>query len=319
MIRDPHPAPRRAGFTLIELLVVIAILSLLLALLLPAVQQVRAAAARIQCSNNLKQLGLAVHGYHDSYNFLPPSRVSREAYATWPVLILPFLEEDNLYRAWDVRLPYRNQPPPNGDVARTSAVKLFFCPARRGPMLSPADQNTDALNNNGGFPGACGDYACSTGDGIVGGDFTNPMNENTANGAMICATPGTVAWPNPVLSFGSYTSFASITDGTSNTLLIGEKHVRPGHFGQDADGDSAYYSGHNYRSAQRVAGPAFPLVSDPNEAFPRYDHRFGGPHPGLCVFVFVDGSVHSVPTRIDPAVLGRLANRADGQVVSFDF
>src|SRR5437660_379746 len=122
----------RCAFTLIELLVVIAIVAVLIALLVPAVQKVRESAARTTCLNNLKQIGIALHLYEGDKKQLPPNRLS-DLHATWAVLILPYLEQDNVYRRWNLPDTYYNQP----DPARLSQVPGYFCPSRRAPDTVP--------------------------------------------------------------------------------------------------------------------------------------------------------------------------------------
>ncbi len=316
---------RKRGFTLIELLVVIAIIAVLIGLLLPAVQKVREAANRMQCSNHLKQLALGVHNYHDTFQVLPPARVARDAYATWPVLVAPYVEQENFFKLWRVAEGYSSQ----SDAARQTLIKLFFCPSRRAPMLSPASENGGA---NGGFAGACGDYACCAGTGAS-------RNQRGANGAMlngrVLDPPGPgpqpgengIDQPNdnppalplvPIRAFTSYTNLPAISDGTSHTLLLGEKHVRPTEFGKAGDGDKAYYSGYSYDTAQRAAGPSFPLARHPNDNPSNRRDLFGGPHPGVCLFAFADGHVYPLNVNIDLTNLGRLANRQDGQTISVD-
>jgi prepilin-type N-terminal cleavage/methylation domain-containing protein len=154
---------RRRGFTLIELLVVIGIIALLMGLLLPAVQKVRESANRISCGNNLKQITLAMHHYHLDNEHLPPRCLLARG-ATWAVLILPYLEQDNLLHQWDLSRNYYEQ----NDVARQTPLSIYFCPSRRTPLMAglsaSGDQQWLGCNNFGpNVPGALSDYAACLG------------------------------------------------------------------------------------------------------------------------------------------------------------
>jgi prepilin-type N-terminal cleavage/methylation domain-containing protein len=153
----------RAGFSLLELLVVISIIALLVGLLLPAVQRAREAANRASCANNLKQLGLAFQQYHLTYGRLPPVYACAVG-ASWAVLILPYLEQENLYRQWDLGQSYYQQ----SDVARQTPVPSYFCPTRRtftsDPELSVSgDWRLVGPYKEVLFPGALADFAVSMG------------------------------------------------------------------------------------------------------------------------------------------------------------
>jgi prepilin-type N-terminal cleavage/methylation domain-containing protein len=304
-----RPASRRPqrAFTLIELLVVIAIIGILLGLLLPAVQKVREAAGRISCANNLKQFGLAVHNYHGVYQSLPPASLGGDGEASWAVVLLPFVEQDNLYRQWNLNLRYTYYREPASVVG--SQVKIYYCPSRRGPpRLSVSG---DTRPPWGGSPGALGDYAANGGNNTVIWD-----DPRQGDGVLLYAD--TTFGPNDtVVSWRSMTAFNNVTDGLSNTLLIGEKHVRITEFGQEAAGDNSIYNGDDIRTIVRVAGRQLPgpidrpLAASPTDSY-RPDERFGSYHPGVCQFVLCDGSVRLIANAVDIDTLTRLAVRNDG-------
>jgi prepilin-type N-terminal cleavage/methylation domain-containing protein len=315
--------PRRPAFTLIELLVVIAIISMLIGLLLPAVQRVREAASMTACANHLKQIGLAVHHYHDVNDALPPTRLRNE-YATWSVLILPYVEQQALYNRWDLTLSYYAQ---TDNVARTTPVATYFCPSRR----APPSISRPGLDLAGGLdrPGSAGDYAASAGtrDGYGGelDGWASPTLTN-ANGAMVCADSSVSG--GRITTWRSRTSFRSIRDGLGNTFLVGERHVPAETFNSDI-GDGSVYNGDHHRVAGRCASDApvsgatgpdfvFDLGKGPRDVGggpERYQRIFGSNHPNICQFVFCDGSVRALPNSTPPATLRLLSNRADGKPV----
>jgi prepilin-type N-terminal cleavage/methylation domain-containing protein/prepilin-type processing-associated H-X9-DG protein len=285
---------RRIGFTLIELLVVISIISVLIGLLLPAVQKVREAANRISCANNLKQIGLALHNYHGTNERLPPSRMSANG-PTWAVLLMPELEQDNLFYRWNVNQPYAWQT----DVARLTPVKTYFCPSRRASNSAPTFSQSGDLWGDGQsavhVPGAMGDYAA----------VVDPYGHDSQLDPTFGAIPVRGAF-----QLGTGFRFEDFTDGLSQTFLIGEKHVP---VNKEGAGwwDCSIYDGRFYQCSCRAAGQIFPLTTNPQDPL----WKFGSRHTGVVQFCFGDGHVRTIPMTIHPYVLELLSMRNDGQVI----
>jgi len=208
-----NPSPRRTGFTLIELLVVIAIIAILIALLVPAVQKVRESASRTQCANNLKQVGLACHSFHDVYKKMPPAATGSLngydiKYSTLHVYILPYLEQDNLYKMVVPGVPYTSN-----FAVGNNKVATYFCPSSAEELSKNSGEQANGQTNytmhyyaNLGPLGKNSATGGTYAQRAVGG-----QGGYSLDGPVVVETVGA---PRPTLS--------TITDGTSNTLMIGE-------------------------------------------------------------------------------------------------
>jgi prepilin-type processing-associated H-X9-DG protein len=286
-------------------LVVIAIIAVLIGLLLPAVQKVREAASRTQCTNNLHQLGLALHNYHDSQGSFPSGYLCTQPQTNpdytspgwgWAALLLPFIEQGNLSRQINFALPIED---PSNLAARTMILKLYVCPSDRSTgVFTIYDKNNAPL-----VQAATNSYAACHGLGV---DLDEELDDF-----------------NGMFSRNSRVRFADVTDGTSNTIAIGER----GAFFTQA----AWAGAVNFGTTRHT--PGAPVINSnaiedaPTQTLahididtindPRGDEEdFFSPHTGVAMFLFADGSVHSITTALSLQTLQALATRDGGEVVN---
>lgn len=301
--------PQR-GFTLVELLVVVAIISLLMGLTLPAVQMAREAARRTQCKNNLKQLGLALAQYEMKFKEIPPARPA-DGFLTWPVLLFPELEQQNLYDRFDILARYADQNP---DFVRMG-TPIMFCPTRRtvGEVsnFESAGEPVGALGDYAGNAGSSFSYigdAWSSFDGEVDGVICSGLsNYNQVVAGRLQNRPK-----------GRF-RLSQVKDGLSNTIFVGEKSVSKLYEGEPGGwGDGCIYNGEQPGTAMRLGGLGLPLEVDPPAPGPGTIPTFGSYHGDLTNFLLGDGSVVSIPNEIDELVLGYWCTRASREVVSRD-
>jgi prepilin-type N-terminal cleavage/methylation domain-containing protein len=307
---------RRCGFTLVELLVVIAIIGVLVALLLPAVQAARESARRMSCENNLKQMGLGIHNAHDVTLTLVPTTIAEgsaavnagfpaiaepDGYAMWAALLLPYIEQQSLFQLWDLKIQTSRQNP----LAYQQQIRTYWCPSRLKQVLSVNDFKTPG--------GGIGDYnPCQ---GTIPG-----VNNANDDGAFMAAAAEfvTAGGFTVVNSYRPRLRLANITDGTSNTLFFGEKHIRPNSL-RGKNEDRSIFGGQN-NSNRRCAGIQANKTTDIRPLRPANDQNgllantsFGGPHPGVCLFVMGDGSVRKLNLNIQIVTLTALATRGAGE------
>lgn len=287
-----------SGFTLVELLVVIAIIGILIALLLPAVQAARESARRTQCQNNLKQFGLAIHNYHDTQKWYPYSRLDlRESCF---VLIMPYMEQAAIFEKWDFTQEYYNQ---TAEV-RLTALDSFYCPTRRRMPQHSISGDVHQSNPSGPHvPGACSDYAACIGDPSGTIDYLPSMVT-----APSLPSNGIFRYYDAKQRLNT----AAVTDGLSNTLLFGEKHIRNELYRQAPD--NSIWNGDN-GAYMKQAGVGAELAKNSKAAL----GQFGSYHPGICPFVMADGAVKFIAVAIELKNLGRLANRKDGEAITVNF
>ena len=295
--REGDRTPPRAAFTLIELLVVIAIVAILAALILPAVQQAREAARRSSCKNNLKQIGLAIHSFHDVKKVLPNGGLTPWAWNNrnsdydtgpgWMYQILPYIEQLNVQNiAVDT------------DVER-SVIPIYSCPSRGGPRFSDGR----VLNDYAGATPA--DSPWSWDQFWYGQTFALPGPQAVYNGMIVRAGDGRKG------------RLRDVTDGLSNTLLVGEKWLNPGnYFTGDWHDDRGWSDGWDPDTMRYTGIP--PHVDSRTSGYPQthgFDwdgYMMGSAHPNAFQGLFGDGSVHSISYNIDITVFNHLGHKADG-------
>jgi prepilin-type N-terminal cleavage/methylation domain-containing protein/prepilin-type processing-associated H-X9-DG protein len=358
-MKSPDRHLARRGFTLIELLVVIAIIAVLIALLLPAVQAAREAARRTQCVNNMKQMGLAIQNYHDQQGILPPSVISNapgqgwgawtNSNMSWRIITLPNMEQNPLYNAINFQMPSNsgaNQDLPELATAWYTQVKVYLCPSDANNQGGYLPFNTA----NGSYPMYCPympgttnrtvpvtNYYMSFGDNyaILPLSGANPWETQYVAGltqrigwngfwgtrGVIAPSSGDVEAFRGFADYrsGNCCSLAAVTDGTSNTIIVGEGLP-------DQDSNSCLWDATgsasgvtipiNWNTAQTTG--SFGAGAPWNSRFSYAARGFKSRHPGGANFLFVDGSVHFLKATINPLAYAALGSKNGGEVLSAD-
>jgi prepilin-type N-terminal cleavage/methylation domain-containing protein/prepilin-type processing-associated H-X9-DG protein len=315
-MRRTRTSPR--AFTLIELLVVIAIIAILIGLLLPAVQKVRAAAARIKCANNLKQIGLACHNYAGSnQDKLPYAEIdyqpgqSTGTYNSGWVILLPYLEQDNVAKKWNPNLPRNSTDDSDGDGYTNFALQQMPIPSYTCPSMAPPSATSGgslgtppevrapcsyvfSIGTPTAYQARYGSYAALPCDGVIlpirnKAYSADPSQRDVAGNSQVRLT--------------------DVTDGTSNTLMAGESDFMPA--GVPSTSGPVWAYGYLYS----WAGTMYGINKRDGSGDANYG-AFRSQHTGGAMFVMADGSVQFLRDSIDPTTFYGLGTRAGGEVVS---
>lgn len=319
---------QKTGFTLVELLVVIAIIGILIAMLLPAVQAAREAARRMSCSNNLKQIGIACLAHESAIGYFPtggwgpiwigdPDRgTGKDQPGSWAYNILPYMEQLSVYEMPADGSPdsISSEQVANGQAMCEIPIVTMYCPSRRAAINYPyvLGDSWQPINGHHDEKMARNDYVANAGDG-TDHTYSRPLSYAQAN----TFAWGSLSGSTGVITQRSTMKISGITDGTSQTYLIGEKYLVPNFYttGSGGGDNHSMYQGFD-RDMVR-----WTTATEP-ECKPKQDTygwngmlNFGSAHPSGFNMAMCDGSVRSIAYNIDRQVHANLGNRHDGQAI----
>jgi prepilin-type N-terminal cleavage/methylation domain-containing protein/prepilin-type processing-associated H-X9-DG protein len=328
---------RRRGFTLIELLVVIAIIAVLIALLLPAVQAAREAARRSQCTNNLKQIALAMHNYHDVVGSFPPGAISDPNWSgtwwNWPAFVLPQMEQMALYNSINFsRFTIENTTAndPNRTVW-TSVINSYLCPSDSvGSGVMDNMKWVTIRNLGGAYTGAVTCYVVNMGDNKTGNPTFDFYSSEPGGPGWGCR--GSFRGLFGECSDGKSMSLRDCLDGTSNTILAGENSPNMNGSLLWVNGDGTWASTviplnwkTNLKDGQKDTDGTTCDINQLNATGAphcwrnqTYNYGFKSWHPGGANFAMADGSVKYLKQSISPRTYNSLGTRANAEIVSAD-